>query len=843
MDIIADGYDEDDEEMFTISLSTPNQATLRAGSTSTTISIMDNDDPPLVSIAEMSNVTETDAEIDTTIAVTLDSASGKTVTVPYTVMTGTATSADFTLDAGEVVFEPNTTTTITALSMNIPFKITGDTLDENEEQFTITLGGSTLANATINDSAKLGTVKITDNDPEPALTIDNEAVAEGTAIVFTPTLSTESGRDVVITYFTEASGSFPAGVDDYSVVAEADLANSVPATTITIPAGQTTPTETLRITTRMDEAPEPDETFTLSYTATNVSTETATGTATGTIENNDPRTIAITSITVDEGDGSAELDVTMSPAPDADSGPIEVIYTLSTDSANTDDYTHTIEPLTFAVGENKKIISITIKDDDLSEETETITVQLNHAGINLYQGGIGTITIEDNDTTLPTISLAMEMQEVEEGTGTNVDPEIVVKLTDGSGNDIIAGRTITVDFALTEDTAMSPEDYAIAADATSTLTFSPGESSKAIPIEIKPDNYDEENEKFTVTLTDPSQAILGIASSTITINDNDLPPKVSIVEFVTENETDSDRPSSVTVTLKPASGKTVTVPYFVTSDTADENDYSVATVANRLLMFTPDANSTITASSMEIPYTILGDDIGEKPEEFTIALGATTNGDITGEDTQATIKIIDDEAPVLSIGNGDAVTESDQTLAMFPINASFNANEITVYFTPDVASRDFLASHLTENEMISATLDFEGGTNAILSVPIANDTVKEDDGFITVTLVEDQYMENNQPVITYSVATSPEDSGTAVVIDDDSLPVVSIIPDSGEVAENAGPAKFMLAATGLTATTTLMINATPAEDGGDFLTDSIAETAEDFSVEFSDIDDDNIYTR
>ena len=245
---------------------------------------------------------------------------------------------------------------------------------------------------------------------------------------------------------------------------------------------------------------------------------------------------------------------------------------------------------------------------------------------------------------------------------------------------------------------------------------------------------------------------------------------------------------------------------------------------------------------MEIPYTIIGDNIGEKSEEFTITLDNPTNGDISGEDTIATIRIIDDEAPVLSIGNGDAVTESDQAMAMFPVTASFNANEVTVYFTPSDSTADFLGSDFTENEMISASLDFSGGINSTLLVAIDNDNIEEEDGFITVTLVEDQSMVNNQPVITYSVATGPADTGTVVVIDDDSLPVVSIIPDSGEVAENAGPAKFMLAATGLTAITTLMINATPAEDGSDFLADAIEETKKDFPVKFSDSDGDNTYT-
>ena len=68
------------------------------------------------------------------------------------------------------------------------------------------------------------------------------------------------------------------------------------------------------------------------------------------------------------------------------------------------------------------------------------------------------------------------------------------------------------------------------------------------------------------------------------------------------------------------------------------------------------------------------------------------------------------------------------------------------------------------------------------------------------------------------------------------LPTINILSDSGNVAENAGPAKFKLTAIGLTTTTTLMINATPAEDGHDFLTYTVADTSANFPIEFLEQD-------
>ena len=321
---------------------------------------------PEVSIANEETITETDAEIDGTITVTLATASGKTVTVPYTVATGTASSDDFTLVAGDVTFTPDGTTGITPTTQTISFKIAGDTLDEGEEQFTITLGGSTLANATLKAGEEVGTVKIADNDPEPALTIDNEGEAEGTAITFTPTLGAVSGRDVIVTYYTEASGLFPVSADDYTAVAEEDATAdpAVPATTITIPAGETSPANSISITTAADDGAEPDETFTLHYSADFATTTTPR--AIGTIQNNDAQTLAINSREVTEDAGTVTLDVILSPAPGAGET-VEVTYTHTTGTAGTSDFTHTTTDLEFTEGQTRKTLSFAIVDDSLNE--------------------------------------------------------------------------------------------------------------------------------------------------------------------------------------------------------------------------------------------------------------------------------------------------------------------------------------------------------------------------------------------------------------------------------------------------------------------------------------------
>ena len=136
-------------------------------------------------------------------------------------------------------------------------------------------------------------------------------------------------------------------------------------------------------------------------------------------------------------------------------------------------------------------------------------------------------------------------------------------------------------------------------------------------------------------------------------------------------------------------------------------------------------------------------------------------------------------------------------------------------------------------------LDFtNGSTEDSFSIDIISDENSEPNGTVTVTITPD-----TADPITYKVATAPNNTASVTVFDDDTLPIVSIVTDSGSVAESAGTAQFKLTATGLSVDNTpLLINATPAEDTGDFLTNTIADTPIDYSVIFSDPDHDDTYT-
>ena len=201
-----------------------------------------------------------------------------------------------------------------------------------------------------------------------------------------------------------------------------------------------------------------------------------------------------------------------------------------------------------------------------------------------------------------------------------------------------------------------------------------------------------------------------------------------------------------------------------------------------------------------------------------------------------TITIWDDDAPELKISAGSPVTEDDATSANFTITSNVAVSSLMISYSTE--SANFFETAPSSEKVTNQPIMFigNGPYTAPLPITVFNDDQVENDGTIIVTLDED-----DTPPTNYTVAPSPNNSAEVTVYDDDSPKTVTIAADSGEVFEDEGPAKFKLTATGLTADQTLMIQATPAEDGSgsDFLPDTNGTS---FPVMFTDLDGDNTFT-
>ena len=145
--MLDDALDEADE-IFTVILSAPENARLDGDTVSATGTIIDNDNPPALTIADAS-AKESAGEI--AFRVSLDAPSGREVAVSYRTEDGTA-------KAGEDYGETDGTLTIAAgrTAATILVALKNDILEEAEETFTVRLLDP--VNAELADSAATGTI-------------------------------------------------------------------------------------------------------------------------------------------------------------------------------------------------------------------------------------------------------------------------------------------------------------------------------------------------------------------------------------------------------------------------------------------------------------------------------------------------------------------------------------------------------------------------------------------------------------------------------------------------------------------------------------------------------------
>ena len=258
--IIDDDLDEPDET-FALVLSDLRGATLGRGSALGTI--LDDDEPPTVSIAGASGA-EGVGELAFAVALSTRSLTG--VTVGYASMDGTAVAGnDYDAVEGTLTFAAG------EVWKTIRVPVIDDVLDEaDEETFAVAL--SVPTGATLDAGAATGTIR--DDDEPPALSVADAAGDEDVgALEFEVTLSAPSGIEVSAPYATK-DGTATAG-GDYE------------AATGTLVFAPGEASRTIRVAILDDALHEADEeTFELTL-ARLVNATPADVSATGTIRDND----------------------------------------------------------------------------------------------------------------------------------------------------------------------------------------------------------------------------------------------------------------------------------------------------------------------------------------------------------------------------------------------------------------------------------------------------------------------------------------------------------------------------------------------------------------------------
>ena len=740
--IVDDALDEVDETVI-VTLSNPTNAGLGTN-TQHTYTINDNDAAPTVAF---NSTTSSGAESvsSANLQVDLSAVSGKDVTIDYTV-TGTATGSgtDYTLANGTLTFTAGSGMENISIA-----SIVNDGLDENDETVIVTL--SNPSNATLGTNT-VHTYTILDDDPLLTTGFVSTSSSGDESVSSTDLaigLTGQSGRDIMLDY--TVTGTATGSGTDYTLASG----------TLTIPEGSTN--DILTLSGIVDDALDEDnETVIVTLSnPVNVILAASNAVHTYTILDNDATpTVAFALATDAQTEDQPSQDVQVSLS--AVSGrTVTVDYTVTgTATDGGTDHTTANGTITFNPGDQdfqQQIVGIV--DDALDEDNETIILTLsNPTNATLGAQTTHTYTITDNDPT-PTVAFTSSSSSgLESVSSANLQVDLSA----------VSGRDVTVNYTVTGTATGGGTDYTL---ANGTLTFTAGSSTDNITIaSIVDDAILEANETIIVTLSSPSNAILGAnAVHTYTITNNDS-ASITIANL-TAAEDDSGLTFVALLDNAVQGGFTVDANTIDGTATIADSDYTAivgqtltfAGTAGEGQLFTVNQTSD-TKVELDETFIVSLNNLGAT--SLTIDISDTATGTITNDDSAS-----------LAINDVTRAENADGTTSTFTFTVTLTG-EVDTGFTVDYGTGDNTAIAGTDYTANTGQLSFAGTNDETqtISVTVSDDAIVESDETFGVQISNVQVSGRN--------VTISDDMGTGTITNDDSTSV-TIADISGD--ENGSP--------------------------------------------------------
>ena len=692
-----------------------------------------NDSPePELSVADVM-VDEGDGTAEFTV--TLDVASGETVTVGYATSNGTAEAgSDYTAKSGTLTIAAGQT------SKDIEVALADDSLSEENEDFTLTLSNASNAGIDVGTA----TATITDNESTPTLTIADAKATEGGAVSFTVTLDPASSSDVTVGYAT-ANGT---ATSDSADPDGADYTAPASGAELTISASQTS--GTISIATGDDAVFEVDETFTVTLASPSSNAVLGTQkTATGTIENNDAASTdtALKALTIT----AAGSDVTLLPTFAVE----EHNYRASVDN--------TVASVSVAAEANHRKATVAIiEGTDLAFGENTLTLR---------------VTAEDGITTQDytvTVTRALPALTWESQSTLSLDEdagavELTVTLTPASSDQV------TVDYATLAAGATAGEDYT---QASGTLTFAAGETQKTTTVTILDDTLYETGSVNGVLVelsnaTGTAELVGGTTTIYLQIQDNESPPTATM-----ENVTVDEGAGTMAFTLSLTHGIDTDIEYSAGArglgGTATERvDYAAFFSETGSVNLKMPARQT----SATFAVTILDDDVHEADETISmrwIRIGsavATGSIDVTGTITNDDERGVEVSATTLTVPEGanatyTVVLTSQPTGDVTVTPSVSGSSEVTVSPSPLTFTASTWAQAQTVTVSAGQDADAAADTATIGHAVSGGDygVNSVTAGDIAVTVDDDETVSTEVTLTVDPAAVDEGDSATTVTV-------------------------------------------------------------------------------
>lgn len=439
--------------------------------------------------------------------VTLNSASDKAVTVNYKAAGGTAKAGrDYDrLRPGKLTFAPGET------SKTITLKTKSNNLYSPDKTVFLRLSNAGKGNSLQNKG--VGTGKIVNTDAAPTITINNVRTNEGQkgnrAVFFTVKM-TGSGSEtpIKVNYATQ----------NVTAIAAKGKNSDYNATKGVITFKGKKTLQKVKVVVRGDTTAEANEAFRLNLTPAKGSGVTIVNPdvpdanfAVGSIVNDDGGTVSAgttvstfpETVSVNPG-GTAGVNIILNQI---SADPVTVFYSTADGTAVAGtNYTTASGSVTFNPGETSKTVTVDTTTD-ASGGTFSVSLANPDAGATI---ATGTSTVTITPIALP--SLSVSDVSVTEGDGGVTTATFTVSLSSA------AVQPVSLSYATADGTATAGSDYTA---ASGTLSFAVGESSKTVTVSVLGDTDVEDDETFTLSLSQVVNAPVSKAVGTATIINDD----------------------------------------------------------------------------------------------------------------------------------------------------------------------------------------------------------------------------------------------------------------------------------------------------------------------------------
>ncbi|WP_433295919.1 beta strand repeat-containing protein [Actinoplanes sp. CA-030573] len=603
------------------------------------------------------------------------------------------------------------------------------------------------------------------------LIVSTASATEGDTMTFT--IRCTSGADCVgATYSIAYDFGSPSTADSTDVAALTQAQSS-----LTFTAG--TLVQTIAVKAVNDQVYEGTEKFTL--TADDGNGDTASGVGTILDAQQMPSyTLSASPATVTENrDGSTDVTTNITATLSGKSATDTVINMTSgggTATADTD-YTAVTGQLTVPANSLKNTVTfpVTVKSDGTKDAADLETFNVNGTAVSgvTPKTASTTVSIKDAETT-PVVTLSQSAATGAEGdtityTVTANPPSelpITVKWSAGDPTTLPTG----------DDKATPGSDFTYPTDRT--VTIQPGSATGTFDVPLTADNLNENTEAYGVTISDPTNAVLGATvkrDTEITDADQALVPTVTVDPTSVTEGNNGRQARTFTATLKPASGRAVTVNWAAEASGVTASD---ATAGADFVLKSGKLVFPAGTTSQTFTVDVMGDTLHEGDETFNVTLGQAqgdTSADVSNSPVAVTIKD-DDPLPTLSVGDAKVKEGDDGTTpVLIPIKLSSPSSEpITVDINDNTSgaqpgAADYTA--VTQQVTIPA-----GKTSADAVVLVYGDGLYESDEDVSL-----------QAAVTSGTVSGAQSKNVTLTIQNDDKPpalkIDNVTAKEGETAQ------------------------------------------------------------